>query len=251
MRNAARVEAVVVLGATSAIGRAVAAELAPHTSRLVLAARDADEARAIAADLTVRHGTPAEVVRFDALDPGSAAAAVNECIAAAGPGSLGIVLCLGYLGERGARVDEDEAMRILHTNFTACVTLLEGFAGRMETGRGGWICALSSVAGDRGRQSNYLYGAAKGGLSVYLQGLRNRLHPAGIPVVTVKPGFVDTRMTYGRPGVFLAAEPRAVARAVRRAVEGRRHTVYVPFFWRPLMWVIRALPEAVFKRLKL
>jgi decaprenylphospho-beta-D-erythro-pentofuranosid-2-ulose 2-reductase len=248
---AARVDAVVVLGATSAIWRAVAAERAPRVGRLVLAARDADEARAAAADLALRHGTAVDVVRFEALDFASHGAAVDACMAAAGTGSVGIVLCLGYLGERGAGVDPDEAMRIIHTNFTACVSLLEGFAGRMEGGRGGWICALSSVAGDRGRQSNYLYGAAKGGLSVYLQGLRNRLHPAGIPVVTVKPGFVDTRMTYGRPGVFLAAAPETVARAVRRAAEGGRHTIYVPFFWRPVMWMIRALPEALFKRMKL
>jgi decaprenylphospho-beta-D-erythro-pentofuranosid-2-ulose 2-reductase len=248
---AARVDAVVVLGATSAIGRAVAAEMAPRAARLVLAARDGDEARAVAADLSVRHGTAVSTVRFEALDFASHAAAVDACLDAAGSGAVGVVLCLGYLGERAAGVDHDEAMRIVQTNFTACVSLLEAFAARLETGDGGWICALSSVAGDRGRQSNYLYGAAKGGLSVYLDGLRNRLHPAGIPVVTVKPGFVDTRMTYGRPGVFLAAEPAAVARAVRHAVERRRHTVYVPFFWRPVMWMIRALPEAVFKRMKL
>lgn len=247
----ARVDAVVVLGATSAIGRAVAAEMAPRTPRLVLAARDADEARAIAADLGVRHGTAVSVVPLEALEFASHAAAVEACVAAAGPGALGVVLCLGYLGERGAGVDPAETMRIVQTNFTACVSLLEAFAARMETGDGGWICALASVAGDRGRQSNYLYGAAKGGLAVYLQGLRNRLHPAGIPVVTVKPGFVDTRMTYGRPGVFLAAAPETVARAVRRAVERRRHTVYVPFFWRPVMWMIRSLPETVFKRMKL
>lgn len=247
----ARTDAVVVLGATSAIGRAVAAEMAPRARRLVLAARDADEARSIAADLRVRHGTEVSTVAFQALDFDSHAAAVDACLEAAGPGAVGVVLCLGYLGERAAGVDHVEAMRIVQTNFTACVSLLEAFAGRMEGGRGGWICALSSVAGDRGRQSNYLYGAAKGGLTVYLDGLRNRLHPAGIPVVTVKPGFVDTRMTYGRPGVFLAAEPAAVARAVRGAVEGRRHTVYVPFFWRPVMWMIRAVPEALFKRMKL
>lgn len=247
----ARVDAVVVLGATSAIGRAVAAEMAPRARRLVLAARDGDEARAIGADLRVRHGIDVSTVPLEALDFASHAAAADACLAAAGAGAVGVVLCLGYLGEAGAGVDHAEAMRIVQTNFTACVSLLEAFAGRMEVGDGGWICALSSVAGDRGRQSNYLYGAAKGGLTVYLDGLRNRLHPAGIPVVTVKPGFVDTRMTYGRPGVFLAAAPQTVARAVRRAVERRRHTVYVPFFWRPVMWMIRAVPETVFKRMKL
>ena len=242
---------VIVLGATSAIGRAVAAEFASRVPRLVLAARDRDEARAIASDLAVRRGARAEVVSLEALDPRSHSGTVDACLDASGPGPVGVVLCVGHLGDRSPTRGPEEAVRLVQVNLVAAVSLLEHFAARMESGRGGWICAFSSVAGDRGRQSNYLYGAAKGGLTIYLQGLRNRLHPAGIPVITVKPGFVDTRMTYGRRGVFLAATPEAVARSVRRAVESRRGTIYVPFFWRPLMAVIRSIPEPIFKRLRL
>jgi hypothetical protein len=113
--------------------------------------------------------------------------------------------------------------------------------------------AVSSVAGDRGRRSNPLYGAAKAGLSVYLQGLRNRLAPLGVHVMTVKPGFVDTRMLRGRGRAtrFLAASPERVARSVRRGLARRRNTIYTPWFWRPIMWLVRSVPEAVFKRMKL
>ena len=144
-----------------------------------------------------------------------------------------------------------EARRILDTNFTGCVSALEILARRFEARRAGFIAALSSVAGDRGRQSNYLYGAAKGGLSTYLQGLRNRLHHSGVRVVTIKPGFVDTAMTYGRPGLFLVASPERVARAVYRALRGGQDVVYVPWFWRPVMFAMRGVPERLFKRLRL
>jgi len=115
----------------------------------------------------------------------------------------------------------------------------------------GFICAVSSVAGDRGRQSNYLYGSTKAALSTYLQGLRNRLARSGVRVVTVKPGFVDTAMTFGRPGMFLVASPQRVGRDVFRAVRRGRCEVYTPWFWRGIMAAIKAIPEPVFKRMKL
>ena len=110
---------------------------------------------------------------------------------------------------------------------------------------------ITSVAGDRGRQSNYIYGAAKGGLDRFLQGLRNRLHRAGVAVVTLKPGFVDTPMTAGMDQGPLFVSARRAGRAVHRAIERRRDVAYIPWFWRPIMAIIRALPEPVFKRLRL
>jgi decaprenylphospho-beta-D-erythro-pentofuranosid-2-ulose 2-reductase len=107
------------------------------------------------------------------------------------------------------------------------------------------------VAGDRGRRSNYVYGAAKAGVSVFLQGLRQRLRPAGIRVVTLKPGFVDTPMTAHLPRNPLASSPRRAGRAIYRAIEARRDVAYIPWFWRPIMALIRAMPEALFKRLRL
>ena len=107
------------------------------------------------------------------------------------------------------------------------------------------------MAGDRGRQSNYLYGSAKAGLSAYLQGLRNRLFRSGVRVVTIKPGFVDTSMTFGRPGLFLLASPEAIARGVYKAINSGKDVVYLPWFWRWIMLVIRLVPEGIFKRLRL
>jgi len=131
------------------------------------------------------------------------------------------------------------------------VLALNLLANHFEQKHKGFIAVLSSVAGDRGRQSNYLYGSAKGGLTTYLQGLRNRLYHSGVHVVTVKPGFVDTRMVYGRPGLPLVASPQAVARDVYRAVKSGRNVIYVPWFWRVIMALVGAVPEGLFKRLKM
>jgi len=115
----------------------------------------------------------------------------------------------------------------------------------------GFIIGISSVAGDRGRQSNYVYGAAKGALSLYLQGLRNRLHPSGVRVITIKPGFVDTAMTYGLPGMFLVASPQAVGESIASSPGKSADVVYLPWFWRYIMLIIKHIPEPIFKRLKL
>ena len=139
----------------------------------------------------------------------------------------------------------------MQVNYGSAVDLLEPIAAQMERRGAGFIVVVSSVAGDRGRQSNYHYGAAKGALSLYTQGLRNRLFKAGVTVLTVKPGFVDTAMTWGLPGLFLVASPRRVARDITRALRRRRSVIYTPGFWRGIMFMIRSIPEPVFKRMKL
>jgi len=243
---------VLVAGATSAIARATAAELARRGHPLVLAARDTAEADAIAADLRLRFGVPARAVPLDALDFASHAALAGSVLTEEGDGFEGVVVALGWMGDaETARHDASEARRILDVNLTAVVSLLTPLADHLERRGAGFVCVVSSVAGDRGRQSNYVYGAAKGGLSVYLQGLRNRLFHAGVRVVTVKPGFVDTRMTFGLPGTFLVAAPERVARGIVRAIQGGPDVVYLPGFWGPVMRGIRAVPERLFKRLKL
>lgn len=243
---------VLVAGATSAIARAVAAELARRGHALVLAARDVAEANALAADLGLRHGVAARGVAFDAEDFASHAGFAAELLAVEGDGLEGVVIAFGWMGEaEAARHDADEARRTIDINLTAVVSLLTPLADYLERRGGGFVCVISSVAGDRGRQSNYVYGAAKGGLSTYLQGLRNRLFAAGVRVVTVKPGFVDTRMTFGMPGTFLVAPPERVAAGMVKAIEGGADVVYLPGFWRPVMMAIRAIPERVFKRMKL
>jgi short-subunit dehydrogenase len=241
---------VLILGATSGIASALAKELAAHKYDLVLGGRDRDELSALASDLSLRNSVRAGVLAFDALDTQTHAASLQSFLAEAGNDLVGAVVCIGYLGDQAkAQVDWEEARLILETNFTGCVSALNILANHFELRRTGFICAISSVAGDRGRQSNYHYGAAKAGLSVYLQGLRNRLFPAGVKVITVKPGFVDTRMTYGRPGLFLLASPESVAQGIFRAIVKGKSVVYLPWFWRPIMLMVRSIPETIFKRL--
>jgi decaprenylphospho-beta-D-erythro-pentofuranosid-2-ulose 2-reductase len=186
---------------------------------------------------------------LDVLDREAHAALVATAFA----GGLDVALLAhGELPDQGRCQDEpDEAARALELNLVATVALLTLLAREFEAQRSGTIAVISSVAGDRGRKSNYLYGAGKAGISVFLQGLRQRLHPAGVQVVTLKPGFVDTPMTAHLPRNPLTSSPRRAGRAIYRAIESRRDVAYIPWFWRPVMALIRALPESVFKRLRL
>jgi decaprenylphospho-beta-D-erythro-pentofuranosid-2-ulose 2-reductase len=244
---------VLVVGATSGIGGALCHHLAKDGSRLVLAGRDEGELRRLAADLEIRYGASVVVERFEALTFDTHAEFVGNCLARLDGRIDGAVVCHGYLPDPVAsRSDVVEARRAIDVNFTSVVSLVTPIAGHMERQGAGWIAVVSSVAGDRGRQSNYVYGAAKGGLTVFAQGLRNRLAPAGVHVLTVKPGFVDTPMLRGvNPGSPLVASADRVASDIHRAIRRRRDVVYTPWFWRPIMAVVRAIPEPLFKRLKL
>jgi short-subunit dehydrogenase len=240
---------VLVLGGTSTIARAIAAELAARGFDVALAGRDGVELGMVAADLRLRHGVTTTVHLLDVLDMDTHVTALAPCLT---PDLRGVVLAIGYLGDqRRAETDPAEARRILDTNLTGSVLCLNVVAAHLARAGGGFVCALSSVAGERGRQSNYVYGAAKAGLTAYLSGLRNRLAGSGVRVVTVKAGVVDTRMSAGAPGAAPAASPASVARAVVRAITRGRDVVYVPWFWRWIMLVIRLIPERIFKRLRL
>ncbi|MFH1566431.1 MAG: SDR family oxidoreductase [Gemmatimonadota bacterium] len=241
-----------VLGASSVLAQALARQLAGRGWSLVLAGRHPQQLEPVAADLKLRHGCGAVVWPFDAEDLG-AHADLPDRLAAAGADFDLAVAVFGYLGDQQrVRRDTDEMARTLNVNFVGAAVVLGHIANYLERrpGRRG-IIAISSVAGDRGRQSNYFYGAAKGGLSLYLQGLRNRLAPAGVQVLTVKPGFIDTPMTEDVEGLFLVASPDRVATDVLRAWDRGRDVIYTPWFWRYILLVIRLIPERVFKRLRL
>lgn len=242
---------VLVVGATSAIASALSRELAAAGYGLYLAARDSDELKRLSTDLRVRYRVPVGYSDFDIEDIGAHEQLLHR--AAVELGDIdGVVLAAGMLADsQQMQDDEATAAKILAVNFTAPALLLSRCARALEARRQGFIVGLGSVAGDRGRQSNYTYGAAKGGLALYLQGLRNRLTSSGIHVMTVKPGFVDTAMTYGLPGLFLVATPRAVAADIMRGIKKRRNTLYTPWFWWIIMSLIKAIPEAFFKRMKL
>ena len=139
----------------------------------------------------------------------------------------------------------------MQTNALSVISLLTLLANHFEQQRHGCIAVISSVAGDRGRQSNYVYGTAKGALSIFLQGLRNRLHKSGVQVLTVKPGFVDTPMTASLPKGPLWATPEKVAEDIDKAIENKRNVLYTPSFWFLIMAIIKSVPESIFKRLSL
>ncbi len=247
-------ETVLVLGATSGIARALCRLLAARGDRLILAARDVEALATLAADLSTRSGTTTESLAFDALDPDTHPAFLARCLEAAGDALDGVVLCFGTLPDQELAYREPDAARAaLEVNLVAPVVLLDLAAAHLEEQGHGWIAAVSSVAGDRGRQSNFIYGSAKAGLSAYLSGLRNRLAPKGVHVLTVKPGFVDTAMTQGvvDPRSPLLASPEKVARDIERAIRRHRNVLYTPWFWRFIMLVIRTIPEPIFKRMKL
>jgi len=241
---------VLILGATSAIARGAACAFARRGHALYLAARDLPELERITADLAIRYGVAVRCGVFDA-EAYSTHSGFLDGVVREMNGLTGVLLASGYMGDSMATRNFESGSRVIAINFTGAASILGLCADYLEKAGSGFIIGITSVAGDRGRQSNYVYGAAKGALSLFLQGLRNRLFPAGIRVITVKPGFVDTAMTFGMPGLFLVASPADVGERIVKSLEGRVDVVYVPWFWRYIMLIIRSIPEALFKRLKL
>lgn len=237
---------VLMLGATSDIAESVAREYARHGYDLFLAARNPEVLTAFSNDIRIRYGKEARPVRFDALDFGSHA----EFYRSLDPRPAGVVCAVGYLGDQEkAQQDFDEAYRIIQTNYTGCVSILNIIASDFEQRRSGFIVGISSVAGDRGRKKNYLYGSAKAGFTAYLSGLRNRLYEAGVQVLTVKPGFVATKMIRGMDTPEkLTARPDEVARDIYKAQSGGSDVLYTTWIWRYIMAIITAIPESVFKK---
>lgn len=244
--------AVLILGATSMIARETAAALADAGYDLILAGRSSEEVERVASDVTIRHGVRASVERFDALDTGDHRRFAEAVLRTAEGALAGVVIAFGVLGDsERAETDFEHAGEIIGANYVGAVSVLTHLVPYFEREGSGFIVGISSVAGDRGRQSNYTYGSAKGGFSLYLQGLRNRLHRSGVQVLTVKPGFVDTRMTYGAVKAGMAADPAVVARAIIRGITKKKSVIYVPGIWRLIMLVVRHIPESIFKRLEL
>ena len=239
-----------ILGSNSDIGQAIAYAFARRGFDLVLAARTVnDYQHRLAADLRIRHGGQVGHLAFDGEDTATHPGLLN----ALEPLPDVVVSVFGYLGEQArAATDFAEAGRLIAANYTGHVSLLNLVAARLRARGRGTILGVSSVAGERGRQSNYLYGSAKAGFTAYLSGLRNDLFASGVHVATLKPGFVQTKMLAGlaTPGL-LTAQPADVAEAAWRAYQRRQNVVYTPAVWRVIMAIIQLIPEAVFKRLRL
>jgi decaprenylphospho-beta-D-erythro-pentofuranosid-2-ulose 2-reductase len=239
---------ILILGGTSAIAMECARLFAAQGDEIFLAARGSDKLEALRRDLLVRGAKRVETVVSD-LAALEGHAALLEEVRRRMPDFDTVLVAYGSLPDQKVCEQSFELTRqALRVNFVSVVSLLTLIANEFESRRGGTIAVISSVAGDRGRQSNYIYGTAKGALSIFLQGLRNRLHPAGVNVITLKPGFVDTPMTAAFPKGALFVGPEVVAAGIFRAVAKGRDVVYLPWFWRLIMALICSVPESIFKR---
>lgn len=240
---------VLIVGAKSDIGRALAHEYLKNGYDLYLAARNVAALANDLQDYRLRYPGEVRAVEFDLLDYDSHA----EFYAQLSPPPVGVICVAGYLGEQGkAQTDFAEAARIIATNYTGWVSLLNIVANDLAARQTGFLVGIGSVAGDRGRRSNYIYGSAKAAFATYLAGLRQRLAAVGVAVLTVKPGFVRTQMTAGLDlPEKLTATPEEVARDIFRAQQRKKNLLYSKWFWRWIMLVITHIPENIFKRMKL
>lgn len=245
-------ETILVLGGTSAIAAAYCRLRAKESAHFVLVARDGVRLAAVACDLATAGAAGVETVVSDLADMDDAEARLLGLFAAAGPPDT-VLLAYGRLGEQArAEDDADETRRILDTNLTSACLWLQLAARHLPRDRQRWIVALGSVAGDRGRRSNYVYGAAKAGLAAFAEGLGHRLHGTGIRVLTVKPGLTITPMTahLDRSGP-LWSTPETVAACIVRAMRRGRAVAYAPGWWWFVMAVVRVLPRPILRRTRL
>lgn len=246
-------DTVLIFGATSAMAVHTARKFAAQNARIGLAGRDRTRLEALAQDLTVRGAEQTAV--FPDFDAGNEASLGQTVVAAWQEFDTvdHVLIAYGTLPDQSETETDAAALRhALEINFSSVALLAHAVADRMIQQGHGTISVISSVAGLRGRQSNYVYGAAKGGLNFFLQGLRNRLYPKGIRVLTLLPGFVDTPMTRDIPKGPLFVSAEKAGGVIHRAMTRRKaDIVYVPGFWRAIMTIIRSIPEPLFKRLKL
>jgi short-subunit dehydrogenase len=230
---------------------AIARKFAAAGYDVQLAARNADRLRPLQSDLAIRYSVSSTLHEFDATQPATHAAFLSSL-----PTLPDMTICVfGYLGDQQlAESDWTECERILQTNYIGAISILNLIANEYASKGSGLIAGISSVAGERGRQSNYFYGSAKAGFTAYLSGLRNRLFHKGVHVLTVQPGFVYTKMTENMPlpgPAILVATPELVAGVVYNAVRKKKNVIYVKWFWRWIMLLIKSIPESLFKKLKL
>ena len=242
---------VVVLGATKGMGRALARQMAERGDRLFLLGRDLEELRRSAGDLvsrsTVRHHVGVAVC--DLERPETLGTALDQAEAALGSLDIVVVTAAQFATQDRLEQNTDLAHRLLTVNFANTVTFCELARKRLIARGGGTLCVFSSVAGERARKRVVVYGAAKAGLSRYLEGLDHRYRDEGLVTVCVKPGFVTTSMTEGLPRPPFAGHPDAVAKRVLAAIDRGKPVVYAPPAWAVVMFVIRLLPRFVMRRL--
>lgn len=240
---------VLILGARSDIAKAVAHKFASLGHPIQLAARNVASIEADKSDIALRHNVAVTLHEFDAL-----ATETHEAFVETLPELPEVAVCaVGLMGKQSENEhDIHTAVAVMRTNYEGPASIFTVLAKSFENHRRGTLVGISSVAGERGRATNYVYGSAKAGFTAFLSGLRNRLAKRGVHVVTVHPGFVATQMTEGMDlPKRLTAEPSEVADAIARAVERKKDVIYVRRIWRWVMLIIRNIPENIFKKMKI
>jgi short-subunit dehydrogenase len=242
---------IIIIGATSAIAQAVAKKYALQKTNLFLVARNSEHLEIVKQDLLSRGASQVELFTQDfsqSNDYQQLLQASNQWC----PQPDLLLLAHGTLSkQKTCEASVAETLKEFQINCLSVISLLTDYANIFQQQSRGTIAVIGSVAGDRGRQSNYVYGTAKGALDIFLQGLRNRLAKHNVNVLTIKPGFVDTPMTADFKKGLLWAKPEKVASDIVKAVSKKKHTLYTPGFWRLIMWVIKSIPESIFKKLSL
>lgn len=240
---------VLILGANSDIAQALAKQYAKNGFDIYLAARSSKKLTNFASDLAIREDIKVEIFELDILKYESHTAFYQQL----NEKPTGVICCIGYLGnQEKAEIDFLESERVINSNYTGIVSILNIIAEDFEARGSGFIIGIASVAGLRGRKSNYIYGSAKAGLIAYLSGLRNRLSHRDVQVITVNPGFVNTQMTSNlKLPPLITAEPDAVAKQIFNSYKKGRNIIYSLWYWRWIMFLIRLIPESIFKRLNL
>lgn len=238
----------IILGASSAMARAFARAEAEAGAALLLAGREREDLERSAADLRLRGAAQVAIAEVDLRKRESLAVLLEA--AKAHDGVINAAIFAGSMpSQEAVEADPSLLAGMVADNFTGSAEFLMALAPEQIARSTGAVVGVSSVAGDRGRFSNHAYGAAKAGFQTFLSGHRNRMARAGVHVMTVKPGFVDTAMTWGLEGLFLVASPEDVARDIARGLKRRRNVIYTPFFWLFIMTIIRLVPERIFKKL--
>lgn len=240
---------VLILGATSDIGSAIAKKFASEKYNVQLAGRNIDQLKPLQSDIEIRNSVSCSVHSFDAMKFETHQSFYNSL----SPKPDISIYVIGYMNDNDKVINDwNETSKTIHSNYTGAVSILNIIAADYAAKEKGTIVGISSVAGNRGRQSNYIYGSAKAAFTAYLSGLRNKLYHNKVHVMTVIPGFVYTKMTeHLKLPKPLTAKPEEVAEAIFKGVKKRKDVIYVKWFWRWIMLVITSVPETIFKKKKL
>ncbi len=242
-------QTVLILGGNSDVGKSLAVAFSKLGSNLILSSRKERQLDSFKSDLVIRYNIKCTIEIFDVLDFDSHYSFYNNLKVQPDV----VITCIGYLDDLSvSKKNFETSLKTIQTNYTGLVSILNIISNNFEKKTHGIIVGISSVAGDRGRGSNYIYGSSKSAFTSYLSGLRNRLHTSGVRVITVKPGFIKSKMTnHLKLPKMLTASPDQISLDIIKSIKRKKNVVYTQWFWKWIMWVIQCIPERVFKKLSL